>query len=172
MQKNFECFINKWFKFNEILGNIPADAIITDNQRKELDNFDAFVCGSDQIWKPKGFWFCAKRYLQFAPEEKRIGYAPSVGWNKIPSDVAKNIPQWNKWLSTVRYLSTRETTGSALVAKATGRSVVTVLDPTFLLKPEEWKLEKLLILVNHIWLHIYWIHITNIMNMFVSLLSV
>ncbi len=139
MQKNFECFIDKWFKFNEVLGNIPANAILADEQKKELNVFDAFVCGSDQIWKPKGFWFCAKRYLQFAPEEKRIGYAPSVGWNKIPADVAKNIPQWNSWLSTVRYLSTRETTGSALVAKATGRSVATVLDPTFLLKPEEWK---------------------------------
>lgn len=138
MQKNFESFINNWFSFNEPLGNIPANAILSEPQQKELKNFDAFVCGSDQIWKPGGFWFCAKRYLQFAPEDKRIGYAPSVGWNKIPENAQHNVPQWGQWLSSVRYLSTRETTGSSLVSKATGRPVTTVLDPTFLLCPDEW----------------------------------
>ena len=138
MQKNFEFFINKWFSFNEPLGNIPANAVLSDNQKEELKNFDAFVCGSDQIWKPGSFWFCAKRYLQFAPEEKRIGYAPSVGWNRIPEKFQHNIPQWGQWLSSVRYLSTRETTGSELVEKVTGRPVTTVLDPTFLLCPDDW----------------------------------
>lgn len=138
MQKNFEYFINKWFHFNEIMSKIPANAVLTDLQRKELSSFDAFVCGSDQIWKPKGFWFCAKRYLQFAPEEKRIGYAPSVGWNKVEMEAVSNIPQWRTWLSSVKYLSTRERTGSALVEKMTGRPVTTVLDPTLLLSPEDW----------------------------------
>lgn len=138
MQKNFEFFINKWFSFNEPLGNIPANAILSAEQKEELKKFDAFVCGSDQIWKPGSFWFCAKRYLQFAPEDKRIGYAPSVGWNAIPEKFQQNIPQWRQWLSSVRYLSTRETTGSALIAKETGRPVTTVLDPTFLLRPEDW----------------------------------
>ena len=138
MQKTFETFINKWFYFNEVLGSIPANASLSEEQKEELKNFDAFVCGSDQIWKPGGFWFCAKRYLQFAPEAKRIGYAPSVGWNKIPASAQQNVPQWGEWLSSVRYLSTRETTGSELVAKVTGRPVTTVLDPTFLLRPEDW----------------------------------
>ncbi len=134
----FEHFISRWFTFNEILGDIPANAKLNDTQKKEVQNFSAFVCGSDQIWKPASFWFCAKRYLQFAPEEKRIGYAPSVGWNKVELGAVGNIPQWRKWLSSVKYLSTRETTGSALVEKMTGRSVSTVLDPTFLLLPEDW----------------------------------
>lgn len=134
----FEHFVSRWFTFNEILGDIPANARLNDAQKKELQHFSAFVCGSDQIWKPAGFWFCAKRYLQFAPEEKRIGYAPSVGWNKVELSAVGNIPQWREWLSSVKYLSTRETTGSALVEKMTGRSVSTVLDPTFLLRPEDW----------------------------------
>lgn len=134
----FEHFISRWFVFNEVLGDIPANAKLTDFQKKELQKFSAFVCGSDQIWKPAGFWFCAKRYLQFAPEEKRIGYAPSVGWNKVELSAVGNIPRWREWLSSVKYLSTRETTGSALVEKMTGRPVSTVLDPTFLLRPEDW----------------------------------
>ena len=134
----FEQFISRWFIFNEILGDIPANAKINESQKKEIQKFSAFVCGSDQIWKPAGFWFCAKRYLQFAPEEKRIGYAPSVGWNKVELKAVGNIPQWRTWLSSVKYLSTRETTGSFLVEKMTGRHVETVLDPTFLLRPEQW----------------------------------
>ena len=134
----FSHFNRRYFKYSEELGKIPASAALTPSQKKAVRGFDAFVCGSDQIWKPATFWFCAKRYLQFAPEEKRIGYAPSVGWNKIPASAVANIPQWRTWLSSVKYLSTRETTGSAIVSVLTGRPVATVVDPTLLLTPEDW----------------------------------
>ena len=137
-QLTFEKFIAHGLKFNRILGNIPANAKLTVNQSSEIKNFDAFICGSDQIWVPDFFWFCAKRYLQFAPEEKRIAYAPSLGWNKIDHRAVKNIPQWRDWLCGVKYLSCRETSGSEIVKKMTGRPVTTVLDPTFLLRPEDW----------------------------------
>ena len=139
MQKNFENFINKWFNFNEILSKIPGNAVLSSIQKEEIDKFDAFVCGSDQIWKPGTFWFCAKRYLQFAPEDKRIGYAPSVGWNRIPEQYKNNIELWSKWLSSVRYLSTRESIGSSIISKITGRTVSTVLDPTLLLDIVSWE---------------------------------
>lgn len=137
-QLTFEKFIAHGLKFNRILGDIPANAKLTASQAEEIKKFDAFVCGSDQIWVPDFFWFCAKRYLQFAPEEKRIAYAPSLGWNKIEARAVKNIPQWRDWLCSVKYLSCRETSGSEIVEKMTGRTVTTVLDPTFLLRPEDW----------------------------------
>ena len=137
-QVRFEHFLVRWFKFNKILGNIPKNAVLTAEQKDEIKKFDAFVCGSDQIWMPGMFWFCAKRYLQYAPAEKRIGYAPSLGKNKVELHDIGNIPQWREWLTSVKYLSTRETTGTAIVSKVTGRHVETVLDPTFLLRPEDW----------------------------------
>ena len=137
-QKTFARFVRENFKLNKTLWFIPKNACLCPFQLPALLKFDAFVCGSDQVWKPAGFWFYAKRYLQFAPEEKRIGYAPSVGWNKIPPKGVGNIRQWSTWLSSVKYLSTRETTGSAIVSKLTGRPVTTVLDPTLLLSPAEW----------------------------------
>ena len=137
-QKTFSKFIRENFKFNKLLWKIPDNAYLFPFQYPALLKFDAFVCGSDQIWKPAGFWFCAKRYLQFVPEDKRVGYAPSVGWNKIPSKGVGNIRQWKTWLSSVKYLSARETSGSALISKLTGRPVPTVLDPTLLLTPREW----------------------------------
>lgn len=46
--------------------------------------FDAFVCGSDQIWNPKSIKCDGTYFLDFvADEEKRISYAPSVGVNEF-----------------------------------------------------------------------------------------
>ena len=45
--------------------------------KEEAENFDIFVCGSDQIWRlpERGFYF-----LDFTPEHvRRVAYAPSFG---------------------------------------------------------------------------------------------
>lgn len=140
IKKNFLLFIRKFFKFNENMGSVPDDAILNDRQKAELTQYGAIVCGSDQIWNPIDFWFCAKRYLQFAPEEKRIAYAPSVGWKEIPHFLIMRKPQWGEWISSVKYISTRESSSSALISTSLGRTVETVLDPTLLLEPQDWEL--------------------------------
>ncbi|MEE3422708.1 MAG: polysaccharide pyruvyl transferase family protein [Succinimonas sp.] len=135
---NFDLFAHRHFVFNPILQKISDDLTLSPAQNQEINSFAAFVAGSDQIWKPAGFWFSRKQYLQFAPALKRIGYAPSVGWKTIPAAHEKNIPQWKEWLSGVAYLSAREPSGAALIAEAAGRPVANVTDPTMLLTPEEW----------------------------------
>lgn len=134
----FDVFIHKHFVLNKNLRSIPNDLLLDKSQQEAIKNFDAFLCGSDQIWKPAGFWFRPKQYLQFVPVLKRIGYAPSIGWKTVPAAFHHNILQWKKWLSTVPYLSTREMSGSVLISEVTGRPVATVVDPTMLLKPQEW----------------------------------
>ncbi len=134
----FDLFSEKHFEFSDSLKKIDNDSVLSSSPSKAISDYAAFVCGSDQIWKPGGFWFKAKQYLQFAPALKRIGYAPSVGWKKVPAPYTKNIVQWKQWLSSVAYLSTREPSGSALVEEVTGRHVTSVVDPTMLLTSEEW----------------------------------
>ncbi len=138
MRYNFDLFAHRHFVFNQTLQKINDDLTLSPPQSQEINSFAAFVCGSDQIWKPAGFWFSGKQYLQFAPALKRIGYAPSVGWKSIPAVHEKNIPQWKEWLSGVAYLSAREPSGAALISEVTGRPVASVTDPTMLLTPEEW----------------------------------
>ena len=138
MRYNFDLFAHRHFVFNQTLQKINDDLTLSPPQSQEINSFAAFVCGSDQIWKPAGFWFSRKQYLQFAPALKRIGYAPSVGWKSIPAVHEKNIPQWKEWLSGVAYLSAREPSGAALISEVTGRPVASVTDPTMLLTPEEW----------------------------------
>ena len=56
----------------------------------------------------------------------------------IEDDIRNNIELWSKWLSSVRYLSTRESIGSSIISKITGRTVSTVLDPTLLTDANLW----------------------------------
>lgn len=104
-----------------------------------LDNppaYDIYLCGSDQIWNPNlyhdnGFYFAG-----FAPENAlKIAYASSIGVSHITNAQAAFM---KPFLSRMDCISTRETDGSAIAEKLTGKQVRTVIDPTLLLNAEQW----------------------------------
>ena len=99
------------------------------------DSFDVFVCGSDQIWSPAVF--DPHYYLDFADTSKlKIAYAPSVGLTEVrDSDIRQRM---GELASRIDCLSTRERSGSDIIAELTGRNVEVVLDPTLLVRPDEW----------------------------------
>ena len=100
------------------------------------DEYDAFICGSDQIWNPPGF--DSHAFLDFVSDNnKKIAYAPSVGLPKIEDENIKE--EMARLARQIVHLSTREESGSSLIADITGRKVETVLDPTFLLYDEDWE---------------------------------
>ena len=138
MSYNFTVFMDKVLDFADELDEIRPDGLLSPAQIKAGTQYSAFVCGSDQVWKPFTFWFTAKQYLTFADPERTIGYAPSVGWKEIPTEAVANVPQWKTWLSHVKYLSARDVPSAKLLKRVTGRDVATVIDPTLLLTPDEW----------------------------------
>lgn len=48
-------------------------------KRAYTDEYTAFLCGSDQVWNSAVFYVDPFYYLQFAPKDKRIAFAPSFG---------------------------------------------------------------------------------------------
>lgn len=53
---------------------------------KDFEQYDIVVAGSDQIWHK---WYDLPGeleyfYLNFVPQEKRVAYAPSFGFEKFP----------------------------------------------------------------------------------------
>lgn len=99
------------------------------------DSFDAFVCGSDQIWSP--LCFDDKYFLPFVEEnEKKIAYAPSFGSTKIDNPIIQE--KTAKQIETFRHLSVREKQGAELIRNLTGQQAKVVLDPTLLMDYEEW----------------------------------
>ena len=138
MSYNFTVFMEQFLEFADKLDDIRPDGLLSPAQIEECAQYSAFVCGSDQVWKPYTFWFTAKQYLTFADSERTVGYAPSVGWKEIPPEAEGNVPQWKTWLTHVKYLSARDVPSAKLLSQVTGRDVATVIDPTLLLTPDEW----------------------------------
>jgi len=108
---------------------------ITDLKLKELNKYDYFVCGSDQIWNPNYPQNSMIDFLQFATKSKRVAYAPSFGVNSIPNSKKKI---YKKWLSEIPNLSVREDQGAEIIKELTGREVGVLVDPTLMLNKQEW----------------------------------
>ena len=100
-----------------------------------LLDFDAWICGSDQIWNPN---FAVGRddayYLQFAPKEKRIAYAASMGTLSVTDS---QLLKQSQWIKSIPYLSVREVGTQKLLDKY-DICAEHVCDPTFLMPPKWW----------------------------------
>lgn len=114
------------------------------DQLSELKGkFDAFVCGSDQVWRyiyNDSFEYdSANVYLKFLGDEpcKRIAYAASFGTEEweYPEDVTAEC---KKWIQKFDAVSVRESSGTKLCATYFDVAAKHVLDPTMLLTSEDY----------------------------------
>lgn len=97
--------------------------------------YDAFICGSDQVWTP--IYFDSKYFLDFVENpNKMIAYAPSMGTSKIENlfirEKMKNL------ISRFKHLSIREQQGAKIIKELTGQDAKVVLDPTLLMTAAQW----------------------------------
>jgi hypothetical protein len=104
--------------------------------------FDAYVCGSDQIWNPfmcrpdNVPGFDPAYFLELAPASKRITYAPSISVPEIPSALQGEFLRLAKG---IKWLSCRERQGAETIARLCGRAVKWVADPVLLLSVADWR---------------------------------
>lgn len=127
-EEKFQQFQEKYLTFSKACkGLIDLEAL--------NDKYQGFICGSDQIWAPSVF--DPHYFLDFVLDDnKKISYAPSVGLNRIEDDIIKDKIAY--YSSKIKYLSTREKSGSEIISELTGREVETVIDPTLLVTESEW----------------------------------
>lgn len=99
--------------------------------------YDAYVCGSDQIWNPTFYGKCNPAYyLKFVPDGiPKISYAPSIGLSDIPAQYTEDFKNYLKRFDAV---SVREANAVELVNKYAECEAKWVLDPTMLLNGEKW----------------------------------
>ncbi len=101
------------------------------------EKYDAFICGSDQIWSP--LCFDSHYFLDFVlNNNKIISYAPSLGVFDISDKYKKE--QIRKLISRFSHLSVRENHGKHLIKSLTGKDAQWVCDPTMLLSGDEWRM--------------------------------
>ena len=98
--------------------------------------YDILVTGSDQTWSPK-IGFYPAFFLEFGSHKAlRIAYAPSIGVSKLSDEEAKYL---NVHLLPFAAISCREKIGTDVLNSVIKREEIqNVLDPTFLLTPNDW----------------------------------
>lgn len=101
----------------------------------DAPQYDIYVTGSDQTFSPK-IGFSPVLFLNFAFRGSiKAAYAPSFGVSSLTEEESNYI---GEQLQKYNYLSCRESYGSNIIEKITGRKVTTVLDPTLMIQSEEW----------------------------------
>ena len=104
-------------------------------------DYDAFVVGSDQVWRPAYFKrnIISQAYLAFAEgwDVKRISYAASFGgdnWEYTPVQTA----ECGRLLKLFNAVSVREDSAMGLCKSHFGVKAQHVLDPTMLLEAKDY----------------------------------
>lgn len=128
--QDLDRFINK--KMNCLEVSAPLSAL-------ELPEFDAYVVGSDQVWRPAYSPFLPNFYLDFLGDApaKRISYAASFGvdtWEADDSMTNLIRPLAQRFDA----ITVREASGVTLCEKYLGVQAKVMPDPTLLLTAEDY----------------------------------
>lgn len=124
-RNEFEKFYREYLKVSKYYN---LGTIFTAN-----NEYDGFICGSDQIWRPSSF--DANFYLSFADKKKiRISYAASLGVKNLSSASEKEIVSRIGKLDAV---SVREIETAELLNQF-NLNVKVNLDPTLLWNKQFW----------------------------------
>ena len=121
-------FINEKMRYTEILNKETLCNV--------ADSYDAFVCGSDQIWNTH--FACGLDpvyYLDFVKKGKRIAYAASMGTLNIDE---KTIERVIPLIKKIDYCSVREKTTAETLNSIYETKIQHVFDPTFLMDRKWW----------------------------------
>lgn len=116
-------------------------ALTTECQTREdvlhiIENCQGVILSSDQLWGPSDI-IRGYHTLQFLPSQvKKIAYATSFGVSSEPRYFQKKI---SKFIPRFSSVSVRERSGKDLISQICNIDVPVLIDPTMLLKAEEWE---------------------------------
>lgn len=126
--------------FNHFLKTKIALSSRAGKRNKETllqEEYDVVIAGSDQIWNPDLIKGDTEYLLDFVPNDTvKISYAASFGVDSLDR---KNTELYRKYIGRFDKLSVREKQGMAIAASLCSKAVIHTLDPTFLLRKEEWE---------------------------------
>lgn len=125
----FRLFDEKYISYESEMLHLTGD----DKESWVLD-YDAWICGSDQIWNPTYPTATRNAFLQFAQKERRISLSASIGLSSVQA-----MPlEYKTWMNEIPYMSVREERAAEIVNELTGCMPEVFLDPTMLLPLEKW----------------------------------
>lgn len=127
----------------ELQGFIQGDMsprVVDDYSDIGLGEYDAFVVGSDQVWRPKYFGKIEDAFLGFAARwnVRRVAYAASFGVDQLEYTY-QQLEECSALLGRFDAVSVRESSAVTVCDEWFGREEVAhVLDPVLLLSAEHY----------------------------------
>ena len=142
----FEDFRNKYL-------SMTCRYVSLDELQRNPPDFDAYFCGSDQLWNASltGGVYDPAYFLAFGkPNVKRAAYAVS----------ACNIQNENDetragLLGNIDYLSLRERKNQKVIEKESGKEVCICPDPTLLLSADEYEKMERMVSIDQPYVFVY-----------------
>lgn len=129
--------IKKIVSFQHEHGNLSS-LVKREDLPKIKEQYDAFICGSDQVWNnPEVNHYDDTFFLRFAEGKNTIAYAASFG--KTEDMLSERDRQlYSDNIGRIRHISVREFSGIGLVKTYGDKDATWVCDPVFLLSRDEW----------------------------------
>lgn len=137
IRKNLIAFINR--RYAGV--SIPLYTEKTFRQYIFQNQFDGYVVGSDQVWRPRYSPSIGNYFLDFLPEDskaKKVAYAASFGvdnWEYTDAQTSLLKPLAQKF----DLITVRESSGVELLQNHFGCKATHVLDPTMLLDRDDYR---------------------------------
>ena len=129
--KAYESFSKKYFVLSD-------RSYETTEELNHLNGkYDKYITGSDQVWNICCMDADDAYYLSFVKEGKKYAYAVSFGANN--SFVSQAGEHYKKLANSFDAISVREANAQRWIEEAINRTVPMCLDPTMLLKQDEWE---------------------------------
>lgn len=125
---------------NEFIKSYISPRVLRSYSQVGAGEYDAFVVGSDQVWRPRYFPRVENAFLAFAKgwDVKRVAYAASFGTDDLEYDPEK-LQECADLLSAFNAVSVREESGVRMCSEWFDRDdAVHVLDPVMLLDVHEY----------------------------------
>ena len=98
---------------------------------------DAYIVGSDQVWRPKYNRLLDSCFLTFSNSQKKIAYAASFGTDEWEYSV-QETQRYTKYISKFVAVGVREKSAVYLCRKYFNIEARQVLDPTLLLRAKDY----------------------------------
>jgi hypothetical protein len=127
--------------FSEFLSeNVALSPRITNEHMliNYCKKYDGIICGSDQVWNKKANGGLLNIYLlnfKLPKRIKKVSYAASCGNASL---IDQDITYYRKCLNKFDSISVREEDLQNKLLKITNKDIKLLVDPTLLLKKQEW----------------------------------
>lgn len=129
-RERFNEFINKYM-------NLSKKYTSSEDLAQDKLKYKYFISGSDQVWSPISANFDKFYFLPFADKKQKKTYAISIGINKFNN---QDYSEFKNRIKDFETISVREESCKEIIKEMyPEKEVNTNIDPTLLLKKNDWK---------------------------------